>query len=312
MLIYDALDIFLLDRELKGNSDKTIKNYQEQINYYIDYVGNIDVSDITLKSLQDYQIYLSKKERYDNHPFKIYESGKLNKVTIQTYLRQLRVFIKYLYEEELIEIDLTLKFKLPKAPKTVIDILNDDEKERILNHYNEKSELNLRNKCIIALMLDCGLRRSEVLTLEYPNINYTNNYIKVYGKGNKERLVPIGLTTKKLLMKYSNMRSLPEFDTKILFIDKNRKPMSDNALKQVFARLKKNTQIDRLHPHMLRHTFATDYLVNGGDIYSLQAILGHTSLEMVRKYLHLASSYIIANHKRLSPLDSHQRQKYNY
>ena len=59
MLIYDALDIFLLDRELKGNSDKTIKNYQEQINYYIDYVGNIDVSDITLKSLQDYQIYLS-------------------------------------------------------------------------------------------------------------------------------------------------------------------------------------------------------------------------------------------------------------
>lgn len=312
MKILDALELFIIDRELKGNSEKTLDNYRQQINYFIDYVGNIDTEEITLKNLRDFQFHISNKEKYDDHPFKINKQGKLSKVTIQTYLRQLRVFIKYLYEEEIIENDLTIKFKLPKAPKKVIDILNDDEKERILNYYSEKSELKLRNKCIIALMLDCGLRRTEVINLEYPNINYLNNYIKVSGKGDKERLVPIGLTTKKLLKKYSNMRSLPEFQTKKLFIDKNRKPMTDNALKQVFSRLKKNTQIDRLHPHMLRHTFATDYLVNGGDIYSLQAILGHTSLEMVRKYLHLASSYIIANHKRLSPLDEHQRQKYRY
>ncbi|MBU5437778.1 tyrosine-type recombinase/integrase [Tissierella sp. MSJ-40] len=84
--------------------------------------------------------------------------------------------------------------------------------------------------------------------------------------------------------------------------------MSDNSIKMILARLRRKTKIERLHPHILRHTFATNYLINGSDIFLLQQILGHTSLDMVRRYSHLASSFIIANHKRLSPLDQIQRK----
>lgn len=87
-------------------------------------------------------------------------------------------------------------------------------------------------------------------------------------------------------------------------MDVNFKEMSDSALKQLFVRLRKRAIIDRLHPHILQHTFPTKYLMNGGDIFSLQLILGHTSLEMVRKYSHLASSYVMNAHKKFSPLDN--------
>lgn len=310
--IQSALELFLLDRELKGNTLKTIDNYKQQINYFIDFAGNIEVNEIELQTLKEYQLHLSKKDRYDNHPFKIKENGTIEKITVQSYLRQLRVFIRYLYDEEYIKTNLCDKFKLPKAPKKTIDILNEEEKQKLLNSFTETSELQLRNKTIIALMLDSGLRRNEVISLEYDNLHFSYNYVKVTGKGDKERLVPLGITTKKLLLKYINYRSLPEYETKILFIDRNKRPMSDNSIKMLFARLRTKTKIKRLHPHILRHTFATDYLINGGDIFSLQSILGHTSLEMVRKYSHLASSHIIANHKRLSPLDEMQKRKYKY
>lgn len=311
--IKNALELFLLDRELKGNTQKTIENYKLQVNYFIDFIGHDpDVNELNLQTLKDYQFYLSNKDRYDNHPFKIKENGTIEKITVQSYLRQLRVFIRYLYDEEYIQTNLCDKFKLPKAPKKTIDILNEIEKQKLLNSFTETSELQLRNKTIIALMLDSGLRRNEVISLEYDNVHFSYNYLKVNGKGDKERLVPLGITTKKLLLKYINFRSLPEFETKILFIDRNKRPMSDNSIKMMFARLRTKTKIKRLHPHILRHTFATDYLINGGDIFSLQSILGHTSLEMVRRYSHLASSYIIANHKRLSPLDEMQKRKYNY
>lgn len=171
--------------------------------------------------------------------------------------------------------------------------------------YKGNSEMSLRNSCLIALMLDCGLRSNEVLSLDYDNIHISQSVIKVLGKGQKERIVPLGLYTKKLLLKYlSGYRSAPEFDTKRLFISKDLKPMTESSIKMLFQRLRKRTKIDRIHPHILRHTFATKYLMNGGDVFSLQQILGHTSLDMVRKYSHLASAYMLNIHKKCSPLDN--------
>ncbi|MCT4620591.1 MAG: tyrosine-type recombinase/integrase [Marinisporobacter sp.] len=119
--------------------------------------------------------------------------------------------------------------------------------------------------------------------------------------------------TKKILLKYIQIfKPMPELPTKKVFLNQYKKPITPNALEMVITRLRKKTGITRLHPHILRHTFATKYLIEGGDIFSLQQILGHTSLEMVRRYSHLASSYVIANHKKLSPLDNLQKRKHNF
>ena len=315
MTVKDGLDLFLVDKELQGCTDKTILNYKQFITYFINFIGDdFIVDNITLHTLKSYQLYLNQKNKFENHPFKIKTDEKgISKISIQSYIRHLRAFINYLQEEDYIEEDLTKKYRLPKSPKKVFDILSEEEIETLLNYYKENTELKLRNKLMICLMLDSGLRRNELIQINIDDINLSNGYIKINGKGQKQRLTPIGLKSKKLLLKYINQfRSMPEYETNKLFLDKNKKPITESAITNMFRRLKKSTKIERLHPHLLRHTFATLYLVNGGDIFSLQQILGHTSLNMVRRYSHLANSFVLSNHKLLSPLDSHIKHKHNF
>jgi len=306
LTIQEAIEMFLVDQELKGNTPKTIKFYRDNLRYFSDFIGSEkQVKEITIGDLNQYQLTLKNKTKLQGHPFKPKSDKPITSTTVQTYLRAVRGFIGWLYREGYIPDNLQEKFRLPKATKKTIEILSDDEIEVVMKTYKGNSEMSLRNSCLIALMLDCGLRRNEVLNLDYDNIHISQSVIKVLGKGQKERIVPLGLYTKKLLLKYlSGYRSAPEFDTKRLFISKDLKPMTESSIKMLFQRLRKRTKIDRIHPHILRHTFATKYLMNGGDVFSLQQILGHTSLDMVRKYSHLASAYMLNIHKKCSPLDN--------
>jgi len=152
-------------------------------------------------------------------------------------------------------------------------------------------------------MLDSGLRMNEVTTLNMNAIHLAEGYIIVDGKGNKQRIVPIGLHTKKHLMKYSALRPADlEHDT--FFLQVNTTPLENSTVKQLFRKLKIQSNIPRLKAHLLRHTFATRYLENGGDIYSLQVILGHTSLEMVKRYVHTTPLKIVRKYAVYSPMDT--------
>lgn len=298
-----AIELFLIDQRLKGNTEKTLNNYHKKLGYFADFIGmEKQVNEIDLGDIKRYQIYLNNKDR--EYYYKTDIKKKLTKTTIQTYIRHLKVFMNWLYNEAYIKENIGSKIKLPKAPKKTIEILSNEEIQKLYNAINDNTEFGLRNKCIISLMLDSGLRRNEVINLNYDNIHFTQNIIKVSGKGEKERIVPLGLYTKKLLFKYINgYRSMPEYPTNKLFISQNKTPITSDVVKMLFYRLKKKTGIKRLTPHLLRHTFATRYLMNGGDTFSLQMILGHTSLEMTRRYSHIASSYTIKNFRNLSTLD---------
>lgn len=309
-----AIQQFLIDQELKGNTDKTILFYKKSLNYFVEFIGkDVKVKEIQLADLKKYQFAIKSRPRFQNHPFKPTIDKPITSVSVQTYIRALRAFLNWMYEEGYITEDLSSKFKLPKATKKTIEILSDEEITTVLKATKTTSEIGLRNHCICSLMLDCGLRVNEVLTLDVDNVHIAQGAIKVFGKGHKERIVPLGVYTKKHLLKYiSCYRPMPIYETKRLFLDKECKAMSNNALKMFFTRLRRKTKIDRLHPHILRHTFATKYLMNGGDIFSLQQILGHTSLEMVRRYSHLASAYTTKKHKLYSPLDNIQKRRNGY
>lgn len=301
-----AIQQFLIEQELKGNTPATIKNYQLNLKYFSEFIGkDIVISDLKLMHLRNYLINLRSRKKSFNQCFKPKNETQLSTISIQSYVRHLRVFLRWLHQEGYIEENLHQQFKLPKAVKKTIEVLSDEEIGCLMKSMKQNTEMGLRNTCMVALMLDCGLRRNEVLQLDYDNVHILQGIIKVFGKGHKERIVPMGLYTKKVLMKYMNgYRSMPQGETNRLFVDKNLNPVSGNALKQLFVRLKARTKIGRLHPHILRHTFATKYLMNGGDVFSLQQIMGHTSLEMVRRYSHLASSYVVDRHKKFSPLDN--------
>ncbi len=244
-----------------------------------------DVRDINLTKCKFYYLYLS--------------DGNKNSVSVQTYIRGLRAFLKFLYDNEFIDVDICARFRLPKCTRNVVDVLSGE------------NFLSLRNRLIISLMLDSGLRRHEVVSLALGDVHLEERYLIVSGKGAKQRFVPFGSVTSEIMKKYLEL-TFPDtrkIDFRTSLIIKVSEigeftGITDTTLKQLFRALKIRTGIKRLKAHLLRHTFATRYLENGGNIYALQAILGHTSLEMVKKYLHLATNRIRADFPKFSPLDN--------
>lgn len=297
MYLSEAIDEFMIEQRVRGNSAATLSYYTTVLGYFRDFIGEVHIGDISLSDCRQYYLYLS--DELDNT------------VSIQTYIRGLRAFLNWCYASEYIDVDICAKFKLPKATRKVIDVLTDSEISRLFSSNSGNDWLSARNRLIIALMLDSGLRLHEVVTLLRSHVHSDDGYlIVVQGKGDKQRVVPIGRVTITYLSEY--LRLVPfdvqcdELLLKVSDVRYGLEPITDNTIKQLFRKLKVRAGIRRLYPHLLRHTFATRYLENGGNIYSLQQILGHSSLEMVKRYLHLATTRIRADFGKFSPLDNLQ------
>lgn len=291
MTLQNAIDEFLIEQQIRGNSNATILYYSRCLGFFADFndlkfrlIGSITICDC-----KSYLLYLKQKN--------------ITTTTVQTYIRALRCFLSWCFSVGYIDINISQQFRLPKAKRKTIDILTDDEIKRLFSCVNGRDFYSIRNYCIIALMFDSGLRLNEVVTLLRCNLHIVEGYIIVNGKGNKERIVPLGLNSKRALLRYISI--VPSHEQKTpLFVKDTLTPLKQSTIKQLFRKLKVKADIDRLRPHLLRHTFATRYLENGGDIYSLQLILGHTSLEMVKKYVHLTNSKTAINFCNYSPLDT--------
>lgn len=295
MTIENAFNEFIITQKLRGNSDKTISYYSNCLKPFIKYFGNeCSVECLSLSEVRKYALNLCQREITSN--------------SVKTYLKGVKAFLSWLYDEEYINENLGEKLKLPKAQRKTIDTLNPKEIELLFKSFDTKSYLGLRNYCICALMLDSGLRKSEIVNLKLNDIHIAEGYIIVNGKGNKQRLVPIGYNSQKHLIKYIAQRPV-NIRTDSLFLTNKQRAITDSVISRLFRTLQtqkigSDILTSRIHAHLLRHTFATMYLENGGNIYALQQILGHTSLEMVKKYVHLTQAKTVVNFKKYSPLDN--------
>ena len=155
------------------------------------------------------------------------------------------------------------------------------------------------------ILLDTGLRIAELVNLKMDNVHMDEGYLKVMGKGKKERIVPIGNSVQRALQHYLfRFRPKPTNPvTDNVFLSVSSKTLTENCMKLMFSRLSQRSGVYRLHYHFCRHTFATRFLINSGDVFSLQQILGHSTLEMVGHYVNLASSHIAIQHQKYSTLD---------
>ncbi|MBQ8289976.1 MAG: tyrosine-type recombinase/integrase [Clostridia bacterium] len=289
MLLQDAIDEFFIEQRVRGNSAVTLRDYKTKLNMFLKFVGNVDVSELNLHVCRSYYLHIAEKQE--------------NTVTVQTYIRSLRAFLNFLYNNEFIDVDICKKFKLPKARQMMIDILTDDELEAIFKVYPGDDFYDVRNRAILSLMLDSGLRLNEVVTADRRKLHLKERFIIVTGKGNKQRAAAFGLTTQNTLKRYLELA--PESDRLIIKVSTHgtAEPIKITTIKQLFRTLKNKSGIKRVHSHLLRHTFATRYLENGGNIFTLQLLLGHTSLDMVKKYLHLAQTRVRKEFVNYSPLD---------
>ena len=299
MKLSEAFEEFLLDRIASGATDKTIADYRQKIRIFRTYAKeDLPVEQIDLNFCRLYYVYLRDRG--------------ISSVTIQAYIRNLRAFLNWLYLNDYIKADICHRFRLPKAQRKYIDILTDEEIRKIFDALSGDRWVDARNRVIIMLMLDCGLRLNEVVTARLEYLHLREKYIIVDGKGQKQRAVPFGRTLEISIRQYLDQTT--DFETLIISgcRDGRQKrppePVTYEAVKDLFRILKEKTGIARLHPHLLRHTFATRYLENGGNIYALQMILGHTQLTMCQKYLHLAQSKVVSGFINFSPVDRLQEE----
>lgn len=293
MLLSYSFEEYYKDCYVRGLTSSTIADYYNKLEKFKAYVGDIDCSTISLNMCKNYIAWLRTHLK--------------STVSVQSYIRSLKAYLSWLYAFNILLVDVSSTLKLPKARSDVISVLTSDEVNRLYCSLECPDVLlTLRNKVIVSLMLDSGLRLDEVVSLKRSNVFLDERYIIVYGKGSKSRFVSFGNISYGFLCSYLKQVTpyLP-FDS-LLFSyaeDGSFKPLTRDTIRNLFRKLKSKSSISRLYPHLLRHTFATKYLENGGDIYSLQSLLGHTSLDMVKKYLHLSSSRIIRDFSRYSPLD---------
>ncbi len=161
-----------------------------------------------------------------------------------------------------------------------------------------------RDHALMLLLLDSGLRISEALSLRVDDVNWNEAVLTVIGKGGKERQVPFGAKVKRELWRYASKRGqIPGQD--FLFVNRTGERLAVRQLQANLRRYAEKAQVKgvRVSPHTLRHTFAKMWILNGGDPFSLQKILGHTTMDMVRRYVDLASGDVAAQHRRFSPVD---------
>lgn len=272
MKILSILEEFLLDRSAYC-APATLRTYESHIRKYIEFLYDIYGDSFDLvpeKHLINYILWLRQ------------HNPDIRNVSIRSYFRAIKAFLKYAYENDYC-MDYLKKLKLPKDDSEPKNPLTVDEAAALDAAFNKSSFFGLRNYCIIHLMLDCGLRSQEVRNLKWQHLDQEKNilYIKD-SKGKKSRFT---LCPSTLFM---DLEKLPR-NGSFIFQDSNNKPISSNCIKQLFQDLKKQSGVNRVHAHLLRHTFATSFLLGGGNMEFLRVFMGHSDYSVTQNYTQLST-----------------------
>jgi site-specific recombinase XerD len=220
----------------------------------------------------------------------------LSPISVAGYVRGLKAFGNWCATEELAAARALRALRRPQVPHKLVEPLDDGGVRRMLD------AASIRDRAIVLLMLDTGLRLSEVAGLRRGDLR-PDGTVKVLGKGARERIVPVGHVARQALVRHLRQER-PAGAGAPIFRSRRGGPLGWRGIQQVFMRLKARAGIPgRCSPHTLRHTFAHAYLVNGGDVFSLQRMLGHTTLDMVKRYVALAEGDLVARHRAASPAD---------
>ena len=272
-MIADYILKFINDRK-SYCSVRTVEYYLETLSNFNKWLLSNDIQELKQLDddvLRDYILHL--------------RSSGIKNTSVNTYYRAVKVFFKWLNVRKLLPEDYTVNVKLPRNDADLIVPLTQSEASFCDIYFLNKKENSLRDYCMFHLMLDCGLRRSEVIHLRPDNLTGNHMLQVCNSKFNKSRIVLLPEFLEKSITNYLRVDERP-----YLFLDRhNSNPVTENTFRKLFDTLRKSTGIKRLHPHLLRHTFATSYLYFGGNMEMLRLLLGHADYNITKTYLHLAA-----------------------
>lgn len=279
LILQDVIKEFIFEIKLRNYSERTIKGYKNNILKFARYMENefeiVEIEDITHIHIKSYLNFLK-------------ENG-LTEVYINTILKNLRSFYKYCFTEGYC-LNIALKVGWLRERKIIIKTFSDNEIRKMMDVYNYSSYIHARNKCIMAILIDTGIRNFELCQLKITDIRETVIYIM--GKGKKERVVPISPYLKKIMIKYERIRegylknNILHYDN--YFLSYRNKPLTIEAVERIVRLCGEKANVNkniRCSPHTCKHYFAQAQLRNGLDVYSLSRLLGHENVTITKRYL---------------------------
>jgi site-specific recombinase XerD len=280
-----------------GRSSHTAENYQLYIERFVEFTNDIQVENITSEIIRKYRLWLNR-----------YHNGKDEELAVITqgyHLIALRGFLNYLSKRNIPSLS-PEKIELPKMTRKQVTFLRYDEIERMLSQINTSDESGLRDRAIIELLFSSGLRVSELTNLDRDHINTKRREFMVRGKGQKDRPVFISEGAAEHVKNYLAVRtdSLPP-----LFISYSRnnqtsnsgdfRRLTDRSIQRIVNKYTRLAGITKhVSPHTMRHSFATDLLMNGADIRSVQMMLGHSNISTTQIYTHVTDEHLREIHEK--------------
>lgn len=250
--------------------------------------------------------------------FLIMLTSTMNSITIEGYYRRLKTLFNFLVKERYLSENPLVYIEKPKIAKRGIQTFSSDEVYKMLNAYDTDTFIGLRNYTLLSFLLSTGVRRSEFLELSLLEVDIKSDIIRIIGKGDKERLIPISRKLKLILKRYLIARSeylakdCKGATTTAFFISRYGGRLRLSGANSIFQTLRKRLSLQgkRFSAHIWRHTFAKSFLLNGGDIFTLQQILGHSEIETTKVYINLDTHEIRQQNDKFNPLDNQKWQYY--
>ena len=263
--VAEALDEFIIDLKIEERSPKTILFYRDRLKWFVNFIKpGTQLKDISTGDIKKFLSTQDSAHVYSYH----------------AKYRALRSFLNWCVEQNYILAN-PLTFDPPKLPDVIKPAFTDDELKAIIKACT--GSLGLRNKAMVLVLIDTGIRREELAKIKISDINIEARLISIYGKGRKQRLMLVSPTTLKAIWHYLRARKGP---SECLWITEEGKPITGDGIGQMLQDLVSRAGITghKASAHVFRHTFANNFLDAGGDLFDLQYLLGHASLKMVEGY----------------------------
>ncbi len=233
------------------------------------------------------------------------EDGKLSVSTVRGYIRVWKAFFNWCYQEELIDSSPVARLKPPKASKHITPAFTTEHIEKMIASCDTSTDFGFRNYVVLLLLLDTGMRISEIATLKVEDVNFQSSCVKVFGKGRREREIGIYPEMAKLLWKYiQKYRKSSNPDEHALFIG-HKGPIGVHGVNYIIKGIKSKSGLEDIefHAHVFRHTFAKMYLERGGEVFKLSREMGHSDVRITKIYLEdFGSTEARRDHNSYSPL----------
>ncbi len=268
----------------KSGSIHTVDNYKRDLFNFVQFLELHEITDFEKVDKNIFMYYVQALKTGE------ITGNKLSERSVSRKCSSLRSFYRYLNKVHKVQNNPLLTIKSNKQIKKLPDFLTFNQVMDLLESFDLSDKVALRNRCMIEIMYACGLRVSEVSNLRISNIDFNSLMIKVTGKGNKERLVPFYPSLSKRLLNYvqTSRSAFVQEEHDILFVSQKGNPITPRAIQLIIKKSALEAQLlVAVHPHMLRHSFATHLLDNGADLRLVQEYLGHENLSSTQIYTHI-------------------------